>query len=561
MIRATLRLLVLLCGLVYANASRATIGNVDPSFTGGLAATTMWQVDGMLEQPDGKIVIAGWRLEDRIVVARFLSDGSTDSSFGAGGVVSTLIGTDSRAYAVARQTDGKLVVAGWARFGSNINFALVRYDDTGALDPTFGTGGIVTTALANLDFGYAVAIRSDGKIVVAGQACTGITTCPLALAQYDTSGALDPGFGSSGKVFTAYGTGSDISGAPFVGMLLQPDGKILVNNGYGVVRLLDDGTLDTFFGTGGFGGGESGVVGASALALQPDGKILYAHGDRGVGRLTTSGQIDSTFGKKGFVLMGTQGIVLQPDGKIVTTEFQAPCPLANETADIPYYCGTEVYRATSSGKLDDTFGPGGIGRGALGAEDTGGRAVVLRPDGKILTVGYNGLSVELSRWLVDGCPQTIKPKLTITHQFSAVTKLGLTGTLNVPALAVINPAANGLSIDFLDGNEGYHGTVTVPGGMFWSANTKGTAWKYKNLAGGPGGIYDVKLSRSASAPTHVKFALHAKNSSYGYVQNDLPARINVTLDYTEPTPVLCSEANFFLGNCVLSPDGGKLTCK
>ena len=59
-------------------------------------------------------------------------------------------------------------------------------------------------------------------------------------------------------------------------------------------------------------------------------------------------------------------------------------------------------------------------------------------------------------------------------------------------------------------------------------------------------------------PTHVKFTLHAKNSAYGISAQDLPPRVRVTFDYTEPTPALCSESTFYLGYCVAS---SKLACR
>src|SRR6185436_8287632 len=151
--------------------------------------------------------------------------------------------TDSRAYAVALQPDGKIVVAGWTDSGPTIDFLLLRYLTNGALDPGFGTGGVVTTSFVGVDFGYALAIRGDGKIIVAGQACTG-TSCPLAIARYDSSGALDPTFGTGGKLTTPLGSTSLIDGGPpDVRIALQPDNKMLFN-GHGVLRLLEDGTPD-----------------------------------------------------------------------------------------------------------------------------------------------------------------------------------------------------------------------------------------------------------------------------------------------------------------------------
>src|SRR5207249_5339824 len=96
--------------------------------------------------------------------------GDLDPTFGIGGKVTTGIGTDDYGYAVAIQADGKLVVAGETNNGINYDFALVRYNTNGTLDATFGTGGKVTTAVGTSDdAAYAVAVQADGKLVAAGE--------------------------------------------------------------------------------------------------------------------------------------------------------------------------------------------------------------------------------------------------------------------------------------------------------------------------------------------------------------------------------------------------------
>ena len=94
--------------------------------------------------------------------------GDLDPTFGIGGKVTTGIGTDDYGYAVAIQADGKLVVAGETNNGINYDVALVRYNANGTLDATFGTGGKVTTAVGTSDeAAYALAIQADGKLAVA----------------------------------------------------------------------------------------------------------------------------------------------------------------------------------------------------------------------------------------------------------------------------------------------------------------------------------------------------------------------------------------------------------
>ena len=148
--------------------------------------------------------------------------GDLDPTFGIGGKVTTGIGTDDYGYAVAIQADGKLVVAGETNNGINYDVALVRYNANGTLDATFGTGGKVTTAIGTLDYAYALAVRPDGKLVAAGETFNG-STADFALARYNANGTLDPTFGTNGTVKTAIGTRDDAASA----LAIQADGKLV----------------------------------------------------------------------------------------------------------------------------------------------------------------------------------------------------------------------------------------------------------------------------------------------------------------------------------------------
>ena len=79
------------------------------------------------------------------------------------------------------------------------DFALARYDTRGNLDPSFGTGGIVVTDLGGVDAAQAVALQSDGRIVVGGS-----SDGRFAFARYGVDGTLDSTFGSGGVVVTDF---------------------------------------------------------------------------------------------------------------------------------------------------------------------------------------------------------------------------------------------------------------------------------------------------------------------------------------------------------------------
>src|SRR5207302_1086405 len=116
-------------------------------------------------------------------------------TFGSGGKVITTIGSgEDIAQGVAVQSDGKIVAGGWTATNSGLNFAVVRYTTNGTLDSTFGTGGKVTTAIGAYAQGRALALQSDGKILVAGRAYNG-SNDDFGAVRYNTNGSLDTTFG------------------------------------------------------------------------------------------------------------------------------------------------------------------------------------------------------------------------------------------------------------------------------------------------------------------------------------------------------------------------------
>ncbi len=216
-------------------------------------------------------------------VVRYNTNGSLDTAtFGGGtGMVVTPLGTgNDYGNALAIQPDGKIILAGGS-LNANFDFGLVRYNANGTLDGSFGAGGKVMTDLRGAeDWGAAVLRQPDGKIIVAGHSSNGANT-DFALVRYNgADGSLDTSFGSGGKVYTAIGPGDDKGQAA----ALQPDGKIVVagfaqngsNNDFAVVRYNPDGSLDTTFG---FGGKLTTPIGAgddnaNGVVLQSDGRIV-----------------------------------------------------------------------------------------------------------------------------------------------------------------------------------------------------------------------------------------------------------------------------------------------
>ena len=183
---------------------------------------------GVALQPDGKIVLAGYcsnGTSSDFCLARYLASGTLDVSFNGSGTVITPIGVgDDYAISLALQPDGKIIVAGVCSNGANSDFCLARYLANGTFDTSFNsTGKVITPIGSSDDYGYSVALQPDGKIVVAGYCVSG-ANLDFCLARYLVNGTLDTSFGKTGKVITAIGSSTDVANSA----ALQPDGKIVV---------------------------------------------------------------------------------------------------------------------------------------------------------------------------------------------------------------------------------------------------------------------------------------------------------------------------------------------
>lgn len=294
-------------------------GSMDNSFSsdgkttvyldlGGSAANNQDEALCVAIQPfDGKIVVGGYArtgaTTQRFAVARLNADGSLDSSFGKQAFPS---GSGSNDYAagVAIQSDGKIVVAGTSSINTTNGYhelAVIRLSTTGTLDSSFSGDGRATFSTDPVGptgaDGNAVALQSDGKIVVAGRGFRSSGNDDFLVVRFNTNGTLDSSLQGSGFRMIAFDKGpSDNSSRRDVayGVAIQPNGKIVVageantNNTSGVprdfaiARISSDGSNDpTFFdGTGrrtvSFDVGGSLVDEARSVALAPDGKIVVA---------------------------------------------------------------------------------------------------------------------------------------------------------------------------------------------------------------------------------------------------------------------------------------------
>lgn len=415
------------------DASFGINGFAVTAFDGGASGAAAVAV-----QPDGKIVAAGSAYapatKSDFALVRYNPDGSIDTTFGPGAngtVTSDFHGSGDSAQDVKLQPDGKIVAVGSA-FLASTDFALIRYNSDGTLDSTFGAGGKVTTDFAGgTDEAFALELQPDGKIVVAGS--SGAPQGGLALARYNPDGSLDTTFGAAGTVTT----GSLLAAGD---VILQSDGKIVAagavynyatgTDDFALARYDASGNLDATFGTGGvvvtdfqhatevisYQGTEivyrSGNDHASAAALQADGQIIVAGYSADIqgtyfalARYRTDGSLDTGLGDNGKVMLTfgsttdwdtASDVAIQPDGKIIVAGIVGGGIWSATPADIG------LARLRPSGRLDKSFGDKGQLVSDYNNTYNTASAITLQPDDKIVIAGAAGGNFAVSRYQSGG---------------------------------------------------------------------------------------------------------------------------------------------------------------
>jgi uncharacterized delta-60 repeat protein len=359
-------LLIILTGLsVLLNAQLP--GSPDNSFgTNGRVTLPVGIYDDYAQavavQADGKIVVAGYsRFFDSnndeydfgFAIARFNTDGTLDNSFDLDGkTIIPVGGFGGPAYAVKIQTDGKILIAGAASFSDGYDFAVVRLNTDGSPDINFGVNGRVyipistAVSVASHDICYAIALQADNKIVLAGQSIADNNTSPangFSVVRLNTDGSLDNSFDGDGKkIIRLNNSSTDLARS----IAVQADGKIVVAGSsttsnstvgnFSIVRLLTDGTPDISFD----GDGQN---------------ILF---------------LTSPFGL-------CQSMVLQGDGKILLAGY----------AGFSLNQGYQVARLNIDGGLDNNFGNNGYVHALVGMGPSTAFSMALQPDGKIVVAG------------------------------------------------------------------------------------------------------------------------------------------------------------------------------
>ena len=399
-----------------------------------------------------------------------------DPSFsGNGTFTTTLPPGNASAQAILIDPNGKILVGGYAGSNNQLDFGLIRLNPDGTLDPTFSGDGRVRTGFYPGDERSIVAsvlsTDSSGYLAI-GTGEEYQQNGELAIARYDNTGALASWWGTGGKV--TFGYVGDTSIWMEGNAVMQPDGKILMNarmdkwtgNRTILIRMNDDGSLDTTFGVGGIAISTKGIRSyAGSVALQPDGRIVVASSvlhavdtitlDMLVERYLEDGTLDTTFADSGsFKMQFSPGgddprcVRVLSDGRIVVAglsrfwSYDSQLVIFRLTSDgtldstfatdgsylldlglnldaltdlvvddlgrlvasgtnemVGYNNATLLLRLDPDGHPDPTFGTNGLLVHDHGATDDSFKCLALQPDGKIVAAGYSDSNLLVDRFL------------------------------------------------------------------------------------------------------------------------------------------------------------------
>jgi uncharacterized delta-60 repeat protein len=400
---------LLLCAASWVNASTARL---DPEFGDqGKVLTTLpfsvrAQANAVAVQSDGKIVVVGGA-GDNFLIARYDDKGALDPSFGDQGVVVTRIGPPGAAQAVVQEKSGALLVVG----GAN-GFVAARYDAAGA-----SLGALRTTN--NAYWGYGVALLPDDGFVIVGDG--GNTGDKCAIARYSFSGELDGQVVVANELRRCRGLAREADGR-----LVTPVGRDARNgddiHGFGLARFLENGTLDVSFGVNGTAFSRQDVNALlNAIAQTPDGGYAGA-GSLGsgltalsflVGKFSSGGFPDARFGEGGTSVVGVgngigfkaNAVAVQPGGEIIAGG------VVRIPGNVKDGQGPGLFalaRFTSNGAVDPSFGQPELAGLLIDGFGTGSTAEILamtlQPDGKLLVAGKSELnqsqSIALARYIL-----------------------------------------------------------------------------------------------------------------------------------------------------------------
>jgi len=268
----------------------------------------------------GQTAIAVGSAQGKCLLACYYDNGTLNTLFGENGIIKTnIIG---QLNAVAIQKDHKVVATGYSNYNTtDRQILLIRYDEYGLLDDTFGIQGVVITPVERLAQANAITIQEDNKIVVVGTFANNNGITSMLIARYNNEdGSLDQSFGSNGIVILSVGKNNSFA----YDVAIQKDGSIVIvgssispydKSQFTIIRLNPDGSKDGFFGTDGIVTitptlYRNDIAYATSVALDKNDKIIVMGHTMAMTnsleynyfsliRLNQNGTLDPRFGHQG----------------------------------------------------------------------------------------------------------------------------------------------------------------------------------------------------------------------------------------------------------------------
>lgn len=390
-------------------------GFLDASFgvSGFVSSTLLSTVASVAVRPDGKIVAAG-KASTAVAALQLGADGAVDPGFGTAGraMFPAPASVTLTASGVALDAAGRVVVGGEYFFNDGMtsarNMLAVRFTRAGQLDQGFGDNGRYRGGASN-EQANAVAIGPGDTVLLAGQRLAN-----ASLVRLTADGTPDATFGSGGRspvnpTGGAQALAASATAAVFAGRTIG--GDVVVG------KAGADGAPDAAFGGSVVTDVGSGDDRATAVAIQPDGKVIVAaetvvqspvfvRSPRfAVLRYGTDGKLDPTFGQAGVVLADfdpgvafqtasdrPRAIVLDARGRIVVVGTTSEKPVG-----VPDRLRAVALRLLPDGSLDPLFGDGGKMTFTDPASSFEVRAAAAQPDGKIVVVGAGAAPLMIAR--------------------------------------------------------------------------------------------------------------------------------------------------------------------
>ena len=448
---------IVVIGLILMSRSivHASDGDLDTTWGGdGVVVSTHTDASAayaIANYSNNRVLVVGSVTDltaSRILVNRFLADGSADTSCnGTGEFIDTV--NDAVASDVVVLSDGSFVVAGTIQINNKGTLFVAKFTSTCNLDGTFGTTGIATYSALLGSSGRALVVQSDGKIIVVGDESSTVSDSSdqrVLVTRFSALGALDTSFGSNGRFISSSnekGLAQDVvidsSGRIiFTGSIVgtvAPDAAI-------IGRLTSNGLLDSTFATQGYLIDEfNGDPQLNAIALRPNGNLV-AVGTYGgpfpstqqspiIVCLTQTGAFDSDCGVNGWTYLPTANSDVYADDVFVTADNRILLSGASDD-------GTArpiVMRLNHNGTPDSSFATSGTWRGSALI----GRmySMTIQSNGRILAAGrldaQGTMSVGVIRLAntvvtpTTTTSTTVAPLVTTTSTTIAANQLPATG--------------------------------------------------------------------------------------------------------------------------------------